>query len=497
MAQRAYLAFDLGAESGRAILGVVDGGKLSLHEVHRFANTTHQLPDGLHWNTLGLWGELVTGLGKAAAHCRDRGWELASLGVDTWGVDFGLIGRSGGLLGLPFAYREPRNQAVCDQVIERIGVERLYEATGIQVMPINTLFQLVAIQQSEPGLLERVEHLLFTPDLMHYLFTGRPTNEASIASTSQMIDPRTGQWSKRLLDELGIPASMLHTTEPAGTPVGEVRQAVLDEAQATGPLRVIAPASHDTASAVAAAPAEPGTRWAYLSSGTWSLMGVELDQPILGEAARGPMFTNEGGVDKTIRFLKNIAGLWLVQEVRRDYAQRGESYDYEGLTRLAGEAEPFRTLVDPDHTPFMTPGEMPRKIADFAEKTSQPKPETVGQFVRCCCESLALTYRRTMENLESALGHELDVLHIVGGGGRNEMLDQMTADAIGKPVTVGPYEATAAGNALVQAMGAGALDNLGAVREVVRRSFEPKRFEPRDPTAWDEAYGRYQQVLGQ
>jgi len=496
MAQRAYLAFDLGAESGRAILGVIDGGKLSLHEVHRFANATHQLPDGLHWNTLGLWAELVEGLKKAAAHCRDAGWELASMGVDTWGVDFGLIGGSGGLLGLPFAYRDPRNQAVADRVIDRIGIERLYDATGIQVMPINTLFQLVAIQQAEPGLLERATRLLFTPDLMHYLFTGQAMHESSIASTSQMVDPRTGEWARTLIDEVGLPTEMLGTIQPAGSHVGEVRRDVLDAAGVGGPLKVIAPASHDTASAVAACPAEPGSRWAYLSSGTWSLMGVEMDAPIVDGRARGPMFTNEGGVNGTIRFLKNIAGLWLVQEVRRAYESEGIAYDYERLTAMAGEAAPFRTLVDPDHPPFMSPGEMPRKIADFAEKTGQPKPESAGQFVRCCLESLALTYRRTMENLDAILGERIEVLHIVGGGGRNELLDQMTADAIGRPVTVGPYEATAAGNALVQAMGAGDLDDLAAIRQTVRNSFNPRRFETCAPGPWDEAYARYESVLG-
>lgn len=497
MAQRAYLAFDLGAESGRAILGVLEGGKLSLHETHRFANATHQLPDGLHWNTLGLWAELVEGLRASAERCRENGWELASLGVDTWGVDFGLIGKSGGLLGLPFAYRDPRNHAVADQVIERVGVERLYSATGIQVMPINTLFQLVAIQQAEPGLLDQAEHLLFTPDLMHYFFTGQPMHESTIASTSQMIDPRTGSWAKTLLDELDIPTRMLGTVERAGSSVGEVRQELLDQAGLSGPLRAIAPASHDTASAVAAVPAEPDTRWAYLSSGTWSLMGVELDQPIVDERARGPMFTNEGGVDKTIRFLKNIAGLWLVQEVRRAHAGQGESYDYDRLTHLAGEAEAFRTLLDPEHAPFMTPGDMPRKIVAFAEKTNQPRPESIGQFVRACLETLALTYRRTMENLEEVLGHELDVLHVVGGGGRNELLNQMTADAIGKPVIVGPYEATAAGNALVQAMGTGDLKDLAEIRQTVRNSFQPKRFDPGDRGPWDEAYQRYLAVLGQ
>lgn len=497
MSTKAYLAFDLGAESGRAMLGVIEDGKLALHEVHRFANTLHRLPDGLHWNTLGLWANLIEGLRRAGEFCRDRDWHLVSLGVDTWGVDFGLIGESGGLLGLPFAYREPRNNKAMAKTLERIGAERLYGATGIQFMALNTLFQLIAMADAEPGLVQRAKHLLWTPDLLHYFFTGEARHESSIASTSQMVDAARGGWIEPILHELGLPTGMLGSTMPPGTVVGPLLEHVAEEADVEPSVKVIAPASHDTASAVAATPAQPGSEdWCYLSSGTWSLMGVELNQPVLTGAAREAGFTNEGGVDGTIRFLTNIGGLWLVQEIRRAYEKQGESYDYEALTRLAGQAEPFRTIVDPDHGPFMQPGDMPEKLAAFAESTNQPKPESIGQFVRCALESLALTYRRTLENLQRVLDRKLRVIHILGGGGRNKLLSQMTADATGLPVTAGPFEATAAGNVLVQAMGAGDVDDLAHLRRIIRDSFDPVTYEPTDIGRWNDAYARYQAVIG-
>jgi len=492
---KAYVAFDLGAESGRAMLGVLDGGKLTLHEMHRFANVIHHLPDGFHWNTVGWWANLKEGLAKAVAYCKDNDLELTSVGVDTWGVDFGLLGKSGSLLGLPWVYRDPRNEAAMDKAIEQIGAERLYDMTGLQFMPFNTLYQLVALKESEPAVLDAADRLQFTPDLLHYFFTGNKINESSIASTSQMIDPRTGQWANGLLNELGIPSKMLGDVVPPGTVVGTLRKEVADETGASTDLQVITPATHDTASAVAAVPADATTNWMFLSSGTWSLMGLELDEPIISEAARAQNYTNEGGVNGTIRFLKNISGLWLVQEVRRAYEKQGESYDYDALTRMAGEAEPFRTLVDPDHSPFLQPGDMPGKIAAFAEATDQPKPETPGQFVRCCLESLAMTYRRTLEGMIDVTGKAIDVIHIVGGGGKNELLNQMTADATNRTVIVGPYEATAVGNLLVQAMGAGDLKDLDEIRQVVKASFQPRSFEPADTGKWDDAYGRYTAVL--
>ncbi len=502
MTKQGYIAFDLGAESGRAMLAVLDHGRLSLEETHRFANQPQHLPSGYHWNLMDLWQNLQQGLARCAAKARDERLELVGVGVDTWGVDFGLLGKSGQLLGLPYAYRDPRNANAMRQALRKLGAPSLYAGTGIQLMPFNSLFQLYAQKLAEPGLLDQARQLLFMPDLLHYFLCGQGANEASIASTSQMIDPTKGKglgaWNKPLLKKLGLPTHFLRSIVPAGTKIGRLLPEV---AKAAGlpQLAVITPASHDTGSAVAAVPVEPtlkkSGRWAYLSSGTWSLLGAELDAPLINEETRKHGFTHERGVDGTIRFLKNIAGLWLVQEVRRDYEKRGERYDYSTLTRLAGDAGPFVTLVDPAYAPFASPGDMCAKIDAFAAKTSQPRPQSVGAYVRCCLESLALTYRRTLLDLEALRGVPVEVLHVVGGGGRNELLSQMTADAIDRPVIVGPFEATAAGNALTQAMGHRALKNLAELRACVRRSFDPIRYEPRRSDAFAAQTKRFDSLL--
>ena len=491
----AYLAFDLGAESGRAMLGVLESGKLTLEEVHRFPNKLQPLDDGLHWDIDGLWNNLVEGLKKAGETAASRGLQIVSLGVDTWGVDYGLIDAEGKLVIQPFAYRDERNPPAMDKAVKLVGEKRLYEVTGIQFMALNTLYQLVAQKDADPSVLDRAERLLFTPDLMHYLFTGKAVNEATIASTSQMLDPRTGQWATELLEALDLPTHFLGEIVPAGTVIGTIKPEIAEQAGVSAEIRVIAPAAHDTASAVAAVPADPETNWCYLSSGTWSLMGAELNEPLINERARAEPFTNEGGVNNTIRFLKNISGLWLVQECRRDFERRGKDYDYEQLTEMAREAEPFETLVDPDYEPFASPGDMLTKIDQFAEMTKQRVPDREGDYIRCCLESLALTYRRTLASLERVLDREFGVIHIVGGGTRNELLNQMTADATGKLVVAGPAEATAAGNVLTQAMGAGKLQTIREIRQTVGDSFDPKVYEPGDVPEWSAAYERYQQVV--
>lgn len=499
MTKTAYLAFDLGAESGRAILGLLDGGRLTLHELHRFANMPVRLPSGLHWNLLELWNNLTTGLRKAAQYAKDNNLQLASLGVDTWGVDCGLIGRSGQLLGLPFAYRDERFPPAMESAIARIGAERLYNITGSQFMPFNTLFQLVAQQASEPAILKQSASLLFMPDLLHYFFTGQAVNEATIASTSQMVDPRLGNglgsWAADLLDELGLPSQMLGQIVPPGTRIGPVREAVASEAGLSGRVNVTAPACHDTASAVAAVPVRGKENWAYISSGTWSLMGMELKEPVISEAARLENFTNERGAGGMIRFLCNGAGLWLVQQVRRSLANINVNYDYAQLTQMAREAAPFRTLVNPMYGPFGLHGGMLEKVNDFAAKTAQPQPTEPGQYVRACLESLALGYRQTLLSLERITGKRIEVVHIVGGGGQNALLNQMAADAMARPVVVGPFEATAAGNILTQAMGDGQVSGLTQIREIVTNSFEPQTYEPQNTAAWDEAYQRYLPLL--
>jgi rhamnulokinase len=493
-----YIALDLGAESGRAVLAVLRGGRVTLEEAHRFINQPRQLPSGLHWDLLGLWGNLIEGVRRCGQLAAKRRVRLVSLGVDTWGVDFGLVGRSGQLLGLPFAYRDARNAPAMAKALRRLGVRRVYAATGTQFLPFNSIFQLLAQRDAEPEALTQARRMLLMPDLLHYFFTGTMVNEATIASTAQMINPRTGRPAVGLLRAAGLPTNLLGPLVPAGTPIGALRAQAAAEAGVRA-LQVITPAGHDTASAVAAVPVTEALmasgRWAYLSSGTWSLMGAELDRPLVTEAARKAGFTNEHGVAGKTRLLKNIAGLWLVQEVRRDLARSGKDYDYAQLAAMAATAAPFRTLVDPAHAPFAAPGDMPAKIRAFARATGQPRPRSPGELVRCCLESLALSYRDTLEALEALLGRQIEVLHIVGGGGHNQILNQMAADALGRPVLVGPFEATALGNALTQAIGSGHVSGLTELRAIVRASFKSVAFLPHDHAGFENQLPRFRQLL--
>ena len=493
MSTIAYVAFDLGAESGRAMLASLEDDHLELEPVHRFANLPCHLPSGYHWNLLDLWANLVEGLRQCGATANRSGLELIGVGVDTWGLDFGLLGKSGQLLGLPFCYRDQSHRLAMDKAIQQVSRETIYEATGIQIMPINTLYQLIARNDAEPGLLAHADRLLNMPDLLHYFLCGHAANEATIASTTQMVDPRTGQWHHSLVKDLSIPTQFLKSITNPGTVLGKLRDQVATDAD-IDPIDVIAPASHDTASAVAAVPAEPQGKWAYLSSGTWSLMGAELDEPNVTGPSMQANFTNELGVDQKVRFLKNLIGLWLVQEVRRDFSRRGDEMDYAMLTDLAAGSEPFKVLIDTHHEPFHNPGQMCEKINIFASRSNQPQLQSPGQYVRCCLESLALTYRQTLDQLEELLNCRFDRLHIVGGGARNELLNQMTADAINRPVYAGPFEATAIGNALTQAMGSGRVKDLAHLRRIVRQSFAPKMFNPRDPGDFECQIPRFKKL---
>ncbi|MCE9589540.1 MAG: rhamnulokinase [Planctomycetes bacterium] len=498
MSRTGCVAFDLGAESGRAILAVLEGDRLEIAEVHRFANLPQLLPSGLHWSLVELWGNLIEGLRRAGRAAEERGVSLVSVGVDTWGVDFGLVGKSGQLLGLPFAYRDARNIPAMKRTIRRLTAKTIYDATGIQFMQFNTLFQLVAQHAAEPGVLKQSKRMLMLPDLLHYFLSGKMVNEATIASTTQMIDPRNGKWAVKMIRKAGVPTHMLVKTTPAGSVIGKLSRPIAQEAGVSADIKVIVPGSHDTASAVAAVPVDEATSepWAYLSSGTWSLMGAELDKPIVSEATHKAAFTNEGGVGGKIRFLKNIAGLWLVQECRRDFARRGQEFTYQQLMDMAAQAEPFRTLVDPNHGPFATPGDMPAKITAFAKATNQPAPTTPGQFVRCCLESLSMAYRHTLATLDGLLGRKTRVLHIVGGGGQNLLLNQMTADATGIRVIVGPFEATAIGNALAQGIGSKQVRDLAHLRAIVRASFNPITYEPVNARASAAQAERFEGLMG-
>jgi len=490
MAMRKFIAFDLGAESGRAILGTLDGKRLSLDVKHRFANPMSKINGHWHWNLQSQWEELKTGLKLAASGAG----EISGVGVDTWGVDYGLLGAGGEILGHPYAYRDPRTEGIMDHVFARVSRQRIFEKTGIQFMQFNTLFQLAAQKLAGSSALDAALTILWIPDLFNYLFTGVAKTEFSIASTSQMYNPRTKEWALDLLAEMGLPTGILPEIVPSGTILGKVKKDIAEEC-GVEQLTVIAPACHDTGSAVAAVPAQ-GQNWCYISSGTWSLMGVEINQPIINDKTLKYNYTNEGGVDGSIRLLKNIMGLWLVQECRRHWKSQGQDLDYATLTQLAAEAKSFGALIDPDHSPFLSPGQLPVKIVNFCAATKQKSPATPCEFVRTCLESLALTYRKTLEGLEDIVAHRIDAIHIVGGGSQNELLNQMTADACGRAVIAGPVEGTSIGNILVQAMATGDVRSLAEARDVVRTSFPVKRYEPRDTKTWDQAYTRFREILG-
>ncbi len=485
-----YLAIDLGAESGRGLLGKFDGERLVLEDLHRFPNGPVRLLDTLHWDLLRLWDEVKIALRKAAVVSPN----LDGIGVDTWGVDFGLIGKGDVLLGNPVHYRDRRTEGIFDVAFGMMPRERIYDATGLQFMPFNTAFQLLAMRRQGSPLLDIAETLLMMPDLFGWLLTGRRASERTDASTTQLLDPRSGTWSDEICAGLGLPRSILPELIAPGSELGSLQKSVCDEV-GVGSLRVLATATHDTAAAVAAVPVSGGRvgvpDWCYLSSGTWSLLGVETPRPIINEETLRYNFTNEGGVAGTTRLLKNIMGLWLVQECRRTWSRAGKEFTYEELILRAKSAQPFVSLVDPDDASFLAPGDMPARLAAYCQKTGQPVPSDEGAFVRCALESLALKYRWTIDRLEGIVGTKIQAIHVVGGGAKNDLLNQFTADACARPVYAGPVEATAAGNVLMQAMGRGKIANLADARAIVARSFEVATFEPRKIAAWQDATGRF------
>lgn len=493
----AHLAFDLGASSGRAILGLLneDTGELTLEEVHRFEHLACATPAGPVWDLTGIWRNLLTGLGKAGKWCRANGTELKTVGVDTWGVDWTLVGESGEVLLLPHCYRDPQNDVAAEKVVQKLGgFEQLYKRSGIQKMSFNTLFQVAARHEHEPKLFDAAKRLLFLPDLFHFWLSGELSNERTIASTSSMLDAKTQDWDKELVESLGLPTNILGNISDSGTKLGTLRAEVAESAGVDPSIQIILPASHDTASAVAAVPASKGNDWAYLSSGTWSLLGAELDEPILTDEALSVPFTNELGVQGTVRFLKNIAGLWLIQELRRDLHTQGIELNFSELMTEARQAETGGTLIDPNNAMFAEPNNMKSKIKKFALETNQAPLETVGQIARCCLESLSLCYAQTLDGLEKVTKRKVKVLHIVGGGIQNHFLSDLTASATNCAVTAGPVEATAIGNLLVQAIGCGKLSNVDELRQVVKKSFPPTEVESRSDIGWDQARAKFSEL---
>ena len=482
------LAFDLGAESGRAVLGRFDGDRLRLSEVHRFPNEPVRLPDGLHWDVLRLFAEVKRGL----ALCAETHGRPASIGVDTWGVDFALLDRQGALLGNPYHYRDSRTEGMLEEAFQRVPREEIFERTGIQFMRQNALYQLLSMALARSPLLEAAETFLTMPDLFNYWLSGRTVCEFTNATTTQCYDPRAGGWATSLLERLGIPSHFFAEVVSPGTVLGPLVPSVAEET-GLGDVPVVAPACHDTASAVAAVPASEED-WAYISSGTWSLLGMEVREPIITPESLASNFTNEGGVAGTFRLLKNVAGLWLVQECRRAWAQQGEEYSYDELAQMAEAAPPFPASVDPDDPLFFNPADMPRAIAAYCLRSGQTPPQGRASIVRCALESLALKCRWVLDRIEKMRGRPIRVIHIVGGGSRSRALCQFTADASGHPVVAGPAEATATGNILVQALALGHLSSLEQGRALVRRSFELPTYEPRHSASWDEAYARFLSV---
>ncbi len=479
-----YIAVDLGAESGRVMLGSVSADKLALEEVHRFSNGPVEEAGTLRWDFERLLSEIKTGIGKAA---KQAGGDISGIGVDSWGVDFGLLDADGKLIEKPYHYRDSRTNAMMDKAFELMGKRKIYESTGIQFMQLNSLYQVLAMRLGNSDALSKTKQLIFIGDLFSYFLCGQAFGEYSLASTSQMMDMKTGQWSKPIFDKLSLPIDIMPDIVETGTVVGQLTEPIADEL-GCDQIPVIATASHDTASAVAAVPAEQDNNWAYLSSGTWSLMGVEVPHAIVNDKTFQYEFTNEGGVENTIRLLKNIMGLWLMQECRRQWQREGVELSYPEMTDMAQKAEPFARHIEVDYSGFLAPGDMPERINSYLAEAGQKPIDDKGQMIRVILESLVLKYRVVMERIEDITGQKIDCLHIVGGGIQNELLCQFTANAIGKKVIAGPIEATASGNLLIQAKAAGQIENLAELRKIVRNSFELKEYQPQEASLWEEQY---------
>lgn len=486
MAEKVYLAADLGAESGRVMAGLWNGRKLRLEEINRFPNGPVALGETLRWDVLRLWAEIQNGLTLAG---RKYGRKVISVGADTWGVDFVLLNRQDELLGHPFHYRDARTRGALDRAFKQVTRAEIFAQTGLQFMELNSLYQLLAWQQHSPEILDAARTLLFIPDYLHWAMCGAKRAEFTIASTSQFLHPLKRNWSRPLLQRLGLPTHYLPRVVPPGTTLGKLRASLAERTGLAG-VKVVAPPSHDTASAVAGVPtAQTGkANWAYLSSGTWSLLGVEVKKAVLSPRALALNMTNEGGMDGTYRLLKNIMGLWLVQRCQRSLAAAGQNYDYVQLAELAAATRPFRSLVNPDAPRFLNPSDMPTAIRSFCRESRQPVPRTPGELVRCVYESLALTYREVLGSLEELTGEPIDTLHIVGGGSQNRLLSQFTANACQRNVVTGPVEATAMGNLLTQLRAEGEVGSLAEMRAVIRASSIVQHF---DPQPWPDVSERF------
>jgi len=493
MPKHHFLAFDFGAESGRAILGtLLNRERLELKEIHRFPTGQMSINKHYYWNVFRFYEEV----NKALHRCvLDDNIIPESIGVDTWGVDFGLIGKDGSVLKTPYSYRDPMTETSMPAFLERMGREEIYEKTGIALHKFNTLYQLYAMIMANDPVLTIADKVLFMPDLINYLLTGEARSEFTIATTSQLFNPTKMDWDEDIIRKLGIEKSLLQEVVKPGTEIGVLNQNISKAIDVEG-IKVMAVTSHDTASAIASVPAE-GDNWIYISSGTWSLMGVENKQAIIDQRSRLYNFTNEGGAEGTFRFLKNIMGLWLLQECKRSWEKSEGKISYEEIVKMAGMSPPFASMIDPDYPGFYNQLDMPAAIDTFCRQSGQVSPRGIGPVARTVLEGLALKYRMVLDQLTLITGKQYDVIHIIGGGSRNALLCQFTANATGKKVVTGPVEATGTGNLLMQALGLGYLRSMDHARQVVKNSFELKYFEPEEKDTWEKAYKKFLTIAKQ
>lgn len=488
MAIHRFAAVDLGATSGRVILAAIDGDEITLEEISRFPDPIIEMQGHFYWDLPAIYKSVIEGLGAIAA----RGVAIESVGIDTWGVDFAMFGRDGALLRLPYCYRDPHTDGAPEKFFERMPCKTLYEKTGIQIMNFNSVFQFDSLRRNGCSALEAADKILFIPDALAYMLTGNAVTEYTIASTAQMIDPRTKQWDPDILNELGLSPEKFGRMTMSGDMIGTLT-AEAQRLTGLGAVPVVAVASHDTGSAVAAVPAEDDN-FAYLSSGTWSLMGIESKEPIIDERSFAMNFTNEGGVEGTVRVLKNICGMWLLERCRAEWPET----NYSEIATAAELSEPFRSVINPDAPCFANPPSMTEAIADYCRRTGQPVPESVGQYARCIFESLALRYRQVIEMLKTLSPHPIEKLYVIGGGARNEMLNRFTADATGIPVETGSSESTALGNVMMQAKHAGVAGSVAEMRGMIRASLaDSRRYEPTDGEKWQAAYEMYLRRTGE
>jgi rhamnulokinase len=490
MSKKYFLGFDLGASSGRAMLGTLSEGKLELTEIHRFVNQMQYINGHYFWNIFSLFNELKTGLKKCV---REFGIQPESIGIDTWGVDFVHLNKEGLILSLPFAYRDSRTNSSMEDLFQVVPREEVYAETGIQFMQFNSLFQLFSMVKDQSSLLEITDSILFMPDALNYLFSGVKKSEFTIASTSQMIVPGTCEWNYRLIEKAGIPSNFLQEINLPGTVIGRISEDIARETGSNA-LPVISVAAHDTGSAIVSVPCT-GENFVYLSSGTWSIMGIESPHPIVSQKTLELNFTNEGGVEGTTRFLKNIMGMWLIQETQRIWEERGTKYSWSEMVELAQLSEPFQFLINPDDPMFLNPRDMTQAVRDFCYQTAQGSPKSHGETIRCIYDSLALKYRFTFEQICEATNQTFEVIHIIGGGANNQFLNQLTADATGLRVVAGPTEATSIGNIMVQAKALGYVNSLNEIRQIVANSFDLVEYHPKAELDWEEAYTKYLRII--